>query len=109
MGAVPFQEAKWARLVKRRMSALSPMRRAAPDGPMPCSCCSWLPVEVTSSVQLGVGDLDLLVDRYQLVDQLGGQPAAGLAGHVPRAHAREQGAGLLRGQIFLRTAGHEFE
>jgi hypothetical protein len=35
IGAVPFQEAKWARLANRRMSPTSPSSRAAPDGPMP--------------------------------------------------------------------------
>lgn len=35
-------EAKWSRLAKRLMSPMSPSSRAAPDGPMPCSCCKVL-------------------------------------------------------------------
>jgi transposase len=54
-------------------------------------------------------DLDLLVDDDQFVDQLRRQPAAGLADHVTRPDAGEQGAGLLGGQVFLRAAGDEFE
>ena len=49
-GAVPFQEAKCPRLAKRWMSPTSPMRRAAPDGPMPLRFCRLLPVASTSSV-----------------------------------------------------------
>ena len=49
-GAVPFQEAKWPRLEKRRMSPMSPIRRAAPDGPMPLRSCRLLPLAVTRSV-----------------------------------------------------------
>ncbi len=50
MGAVPFQEAKWARLGKRVMSPASTSSRAAPDGPMPCRSISVVPVEATSSL-----------------------------------------------------------
>ena len=37
-GAVPFRDAKWARLANRLISLMSPSSRAAPDGPIPCSC-----------------------------------------------------------------------
>ena len=36
IGAVPFQEAKWARSGNRVMSATSTSSWAAPDGPIPC-------------------------------------------------------------------------
>src|SRR4051794_37794806 len=35
IGAVPFHEAKWARLVDRGMSPMLPIRRAAREGTMP--------------------------------------------------------------------------
>jgi hypothetical protein len=45
---VPFQEAKWAAVGKRLMFAMSPMSRAAPDGPMPLSSGRVLPLALTS-------------------------------------------------------------
>jgi hypothetical protein len=59
--------------------------------------------------QLLVRDLDLLVGGDKFVDQLGGQPAAGLADHIAGSAGVEQGAGLLRGQELLGAAGHEFQ
>lgn len=49
MGAVPFQEAKWALSGKRVMSPTSTSSLAAPEGPMPCSWVSVLPVAASSS------------------------------------------------------------
>lgn len=49
MGAVPCQEAKWARFGKRVISPTSTSRRAAPDGPILCRSISVVPVEATSS------------------------------------------------------------
>jgi hypothetical protein len=53
--------------------------------------------------------LDLAVDAFQLGDQLGGEPPAGLAGNVTRPGGREQGTGLCRGQESLRPAGHQVQ
>jgi len=47
-GAVPFQEAKCAAVANRAMSPMSPMSRAAPDGPIPLSSGNELPVAATS-------------------------------------------------------------
>ena len=85
IGAVPFQEAKWARLVNRPMSPMSPSRRAAPDGPMPCRCCRRLPVLATSSVSCWFAILIFLSIDGEFVDQFGGQLAAGLADDVTAA------------------------
>jgi hypothetical protein len=49
-GAVPFQAAECPRLANRVMSPMSPMSRAAPDGPMPCGAWTWLPEVLTSWV-----------------------------------------------------------
>jgi hypothetical protein len=54
-------------------------------------------------------DLDFLVDRHEFVDQLGCQPAAGLADDVTWTDGVEQGAGLLRGLELLCPAGHQFQ
>ena len=52
IGAVPFQDAKWPRVAKRAMSPMSPSSRAAPEGPIPCSCSRLLPVAVDEFGQL---------------------------------------------------------
>jgi hypothetical protein len=48
-------------------------------------------------------------DDRKLMDQLGGQPAAGLADDVTRSDGVEQSTGLLGGHVFLRAAGHQLE
>jgi hypothetical protein len=48
IGAVPFHDAKCAAVRNRAMSAMSPMSRAAPDGPIPFRSVSELPLAVTS-------------------------------------------------------------
>jgi len=45
-------------------------------------------------LQLRGGVLDLGLDRYEVGELLGGDPAAGLAGDVARAHASEHPLGL---------------
>ena len=52
-GAVPFQEAKWARFGNRVMSPASTSSRAAPEGPMPCRSITVVPVAATSSFNSG--------------------------------------------------------
>jgi hypothetical protein len=49
MGAVPFQDAKWALSRKPVMSPTSTSSLAAPEGPMPFSWVSVLPVAASSS------------------------------------------------------------
>jgi hypothetical protein len=48
IGAVPFQDAKCARLGNRVVSPTSTSSRAAPEGPMPCRSISLVPVAATS-------------------------------------------------------------
>ena len=48
IGAVPFHEAKCPAVRNRLMSPMSPNSRAAPDGPIPLSSRSELPVAATS-------------------------------------------------------------
>jgi hypothetical protein len=50
MGAVPFQEAKCARLGNLAMSPVSISSRAAPEGPIPCRPVSVVPVAASSAV-----------------------------------------------------------
>ncbi len=48
-GAVPFHDAKWPLLGKRVISPTSISSRAAPDGPIPFSVSSEVPVASMSS------------------------------------------------------------
>ena len=109
MGAVPFQDAKWSRSGNRVMSPTSTSSRAAPEGPMPCRSSSLVPVAATSSRELLVGGLLPGVDPLQVGDQLGGDPAAGLAGDVAGPDLRQQCLGLGGGQVLLRPAGDQLE
>lgn len=51
MGAVPVQEVNYARSAKRVMSPTSTSCSAAPDGSMPCSFVSVVPVSASSAVR----------------------------------------------------------
>jgi hypothetical protein len=50
MGAVPFQDAKCARVGERVMSPTSTNSLAAPEGPMPGKSTKVVPVAATSWV-----------------------------------------------------------
>jgi hypothetical protein len=66
MGAVPFQEAKWARLVNRPMSPSSRVRTAdAVQVQQPATGAG------DQLSEFLLGDFDLLVDHDEFVDQLG--------------------------------------
>jgi hypothetical protein len=52
---------------------------------------------------------DLAVDAFQLGDQFGNKPPAGLAGDVTRPADRDQGTGLRRGQELLGPAGEQLQ
>ena len=67
---MPFQEAKCPRVAKRLMSATSPIRRAAPEGPMPLRSCRLLPVVSTSSVSSLSAALRLVLHPVALPEQL---------------------------------------
>jgi hypothetical protein len=78
IGAVPFQQAKWALLRNRLMSPMSPSRRAAPDGPIPLS---WLKRAGSRGDELAevlVRGPDLRVDGGQLLDEFASELVAGL-------------------------------
>ena len=109
MGAVPFQDAKWALLGKRVMSPTSTSSRAAPDGPMPCRSSRAVPVASTSSRELLVRGLLPLVDPFEVGDQFGGDTPSGLAGRVARTDPGQQRLGLRRGEVLLRPARDQLQ
>ena len=63
----------------------------------------------TSSLELLVGGLLAGVDPLQVGDQLGGDPAAGLAGGVAGSDLGQQRLGLGGGQVLLRPAWDQLE
>ena len=75
--------------------------RAAPAG--------WSRGRSTRAVSSFSRALIFLSIASSSADQLGGEPAAGLAGQVARPDGREQRAGLRRGQELLRPAGQQFQ
>jgi hypothetical protein len=101
IGAVPFQEAKCARVGNRVMSRVSISSRAAPDGPIPCRLVSVVPVAASSAVKFLVGGLGALVDALGVADQLSCYLPARLACRIARADLGEQRLGLGRGQALL--------
>ena len=103
-GAVPVQDANRFRLANRATSPTSARIRAATTGPTPGRSISRRSAGQDHDLELGGGGLDLLVDRDQLGDQLGGEPAAGLPGQVPGPHRGEDRLGLSGGQVLLRLA-----
>jgi hypothetical protein len=50
MGAVPFQDAKWALFGNRVMSPTSTSNRAAPEGPIPGGSSRLVPVAARRTV-----------------------------------------------------------
>jgi hypothetical protein len=66
------------------MLPTSTSSRAAPDGPMPFSCVSVLPVAVSSSRSSLSAAFFALVDPLQVADQLGGNPPPRLARDISR-------------------------
>lgn len=59
--------------------------------------------------QLFVRGLLSCVDPFEVCDQLGGDPASGLADHVTWPHRRQQRLGLGGRQVLLRTARDQLE
>jgi len=59
--------------------------------------------------ELLVDGLGRLVDRLELAGQFHGEPAAGLAGQVPRLDGGDQCAGLPGGQELLGPAGYQLQ
>ena len=66
MGAVPFQDAKWALFGNRVMSPTSTSSRAAPEGPMPFRSSSPVPVACEQLGELLVGCLLAGVDPLEV-------------------------------------------
>jgi hypothetical protein len=104
MGAVPFQDAKCPRLAKRLTSAMSPISRAAPEGPMPCSWLQTAAGGLDQFGQLPIGVLDLLVDDSEFGGQLAGQLASGTSDDVAGPDRVQQGTGLRGRQVSRRNA-----
>ncbi len=92
--AVPFHDdAKWPLVGNRVTPPTSINSRAAPDGPMPFSVSSEVPVASMSS-RSSLSVADALVDALEVADELGGDATAGFAGGVSRPHLRQQCLGL---------------
>lgn len=49
------------------------------------------------------------VDPFQVRDQLGGHPAAGLASHVTGTDLGQQRLGLRGGEVLLGSTGDQFQ
>ena len=94
-GAVPFQDAKWSRLVNRWMLPTSASSRAALEGPMPGS---WSSVEPRASTRARISFwqvLDLAVGAFQLGDQLGCEARGGSCRRCRGAWWPRSGSGLV--------------
>ena len=105
-GAVPFPEAKWPRLAKRRMS---PMSRAAPGRPDAVELQQAATAVLDQGGQFLLRRFDFLVDLDKLADEFGGQPATDPSDEVTWADGDQQGAGLVGRQEGLRAAGQQFQ
>jgi hypothetical protein len=110
MGAMPFQETKWARLGKRLMSPPSPRMRAALDGPTPLRLSRPIPGLIEQSLEFGVDGLHSPIQCGQFDDELGGELARRVLPTMSRGpDGGEQGVGLGGGEELLGSAGDEFE
>src|SRR5688572_1954581 len=90
IGAVPFHEAKCDAVRNRPMFEMSPMSRAAPDGPIPLSSVSELPAAATSWRSCWVRGPDLGVDDGELFDKFAGELVAGLGHDAHRCRGTAQ-------------------
>jgi hypothetical protein len=109
IGAVPFQNAKWALVGNRVMSPTSTSSRAAPVG---AYAAQVEQAGVGGPEQLGeflVGGLLAGVDPLEVSDEFGGDAAPGLPDDVAGTHLGQQCLGLHRGQVSLRPAGNQLE
>ena len=104
MGAVPFQEAKWARLGKRVMSPTSTSSRAAPEGADSVQVHERGAGRGDEFLELFVRGLLALVDPLEVGDQFRGHPAARLAGGVAGTDCGQERLGLGCGEILLGPA-----
>ena len=106
IGAVPVQDAKWLLSGNRVMSPTSteqPGRAGRADAVQVQSAS--VPVAATQLGQFLVRRLLALVDPLEIADQLGGDPAAGLAGDVPRAHGGQQLLAWAADRYFFAPPG----
>jgi hypothetical protein len=77
IGAVPCQEAKCAAVRNRSIVAMSPMSRAAPDGPIPLRSVSELRLALTSCRSCLSAARIFASMTGQLVDEFAGEVVAG--------------------------------
>src|SRR5271156_6666651 len=76
IGAVPLQDAKWSRFLKRDTSRTSPMTAAAMTGPTPKSPVRLVPDARTAASSFFPGLAQLPVDAAQVLDEGGGELVA---------------------------------
>ena len=109
IGAVPFQEAKCALVGEPGHVTDLDQQPGGAGGTDPVQGGQRGAGGLEQFVQFLVGGLLALVDAFQVADQLGGDPAAGLARGIAGTDPGQQGLGLGRGQVLLRTAGDELQ
>ena len=106
-GAVPFQEANRSRLADRRGAGGVSEQPGGAGGPGAVQLHQGGPAGGDQPGELFVQGPGLLIDRPGLAGQLHGEPAAGLAGQVPRLDGGDQRAGLPGGQELPGPAGQQ--
>jgi len=95
-GAVPFQEANRSRRANRRGVGDVGEQPGGAGGPDAVQVHQGGSASGDQLGELLVQGPGLLIDRLELGDQFHGEPAAGLAGQVPRPDRRNQRTGLPR-------------
>ena len=100
-GAVPVQDANRFRSANRATSPTSARIRAATDRSDTGEVHQRGAAGQDHRLELGLDLLHLRLDRDQVGQLLGGDPAAGLPGQVPGPHRGQDRLGLQRGQVLL--------
>ncbi len=109
IGAVPVQDPKWFLSGKRVIVAELDQEAGGAGGADSVQVHQCGAGRLHEGGELLVGGLLALVDPLEVGDQLGRDPAAGLAGEVARADGGQEGFSLRGGQVLLRSAGDQLE
>ena len=108
-GAVPFQEANRSRRANRRGVGDVGEQPGGAAGPGAVQARQGSPAGGDQPGEFLVQGPGLLAGRLELAGQPGGEPAAGLAGQVPRPDGGDQRAGLPGGAELLGPAGQQLQ